>query len=389
MAGIAIHMLCVGGVHAELLADSMQVHGFVSQAFITSSDNNFWGETAGNDNFGFNELGLNISAQPTSDLHLAGQFLSRNAGNLDNGEVRLDYVLADYSIVSNQSRSLGVRIGRILNPLGLYNETRDIAFTRPGILLPQSIYFDRTRDLAFSSDGIQVHGEHRIHTNEVFWQLGAALPLVDSPELELALLKNDWPGRFEPETSYLGRVFWERNGGRIKLGISYAYVDMLYLPGLSDPFSKGHVTFTPSILSLQYNEEKWSATSEYALRRFDYKGLGAVVDQSFTGESWYVQSTYRMSPTWEAFVRYDNLFTDKNDRNGEIYALANPSVPAYSRYARDATVGVKKVFTPSFMVRAEYHRVDGTAWLATMDNQSPLIPVRKWDMFSLLASYRF
>ena len=388
-AGIVLMVLCVGdSAHAERLVDTMQVHGFVSQAYIKSSDNNFWGETSGNDNFGFKELGVNVSAQPTADLHLAGQLLVRHAGNLDDGEVRLDYVLADYAVVSNQSRSLGVRIGRILHPLGLYNETRDIAFTRPGILLPQSIYFDRTRDLAFSSDGIQIHGEHRSHTDEVFWQIGSALPIVDSPELELALLANNWPGKFEPDVSYLGRVFWEKNGGRIKLGFSYAYVDMLYEPGILDPLTKGHVTFTPAILSLQYNEEKWSATTEYALRKFDYNGLTAITDRDFTGESWYVQSSYRISPSWEMFARYDNLVTNRDDRDGKAYAAAT-AMPAYSRFARDMTFGVKKVFAPSFMIRAEYHRVDGTAWLSTLDNQPPLIPAQKWNMFALLASYRF
>jgi hypothetical protein len=255
-------------------------------------------------------------------------------------------------------------------------------------LLPQSIYFDRTRDLAFSSDGFQFHGEHRSNTNEIFWQIGSALPIVDSPELELSLLANDWPGRFEPDTSYLGRIFWEKNGGRIKLGLSYAYVDMAYAPGIADPLSAGHVTFSPAVASFQFNEEKWSATTEYALRKFDYSGLGAIADRNFSGESWYVQGSYRPSAEWELFARHDNLFTDRRDRDGKVYA-ATYSMPAYSRFAHDLTLGVKRVFAPSFMVRAEYHRVNGTAWLATLDNQPPLVPAQRWNMFALLASYRF
>ena len=373
---------------AENIAANVQLHGFISQAYINTSDNNFWGETSADDHFGFRELGINISAQPSAALHLAGQLLARNAGTLEEDEVRVDYLLADYIFYSSQPRSLGVRVGRILHPLGLYNETRDIAFTRPGILLPQSIYFDRTRDLAFSSDGLQLHGEHRIKASELFWQIGAALPIVDSPELELALLTNDFPGGFEPDTSYLGRIFLERHGGRGKIGLSYAYVDMIYKPGQLDPLSRGHITFEPAILSLQYNEEKLSITTEYALRRFDYNGLVAIPDQHFTGESWYLQSTYRFSPAWEVFARYDNLYTDRNDKDGEDYALATGQ-PAFSRFAHDLTLGVKKIFMPRFMVRAEYHRVNGTAWLSTLDNQPPLVPVKLWNMFAVLASYRF
>ena len=386
--GGGILICSIGIANAASLPENAQVHGFVSQAYITTSDNNFWGETSGSENFDFRELGLNMSIQPTSDIHLAGQVLARHAGNLDNGDFRLDYILADYSILSNQTQNFGIRIGRILNPLGLYNETRDIAFTRPGILLPQSIYFDRTRDLAFSSDGVQLYGEYRVSNNEIFWQLSSAFPIVDSKELELALLTADMPGEFKPDQSYLGRLLWERDGGRTRLGLSYAYVDIHYDPGLSDPLSKGHIAFMPTILSAQYNEELWSVTSEYAVRRFEYRDLGAIPDQSFTGDSWYLQGTYRPATTWELFARYDNLFSDKTDRDGKDYEAAT-SKPAFTRFARDLTFGVKKVFNPQVMVRAEYHNVDGTAWLSTLENQPISSLKRRWDMFALLVSLRF
>jgi len=386
--GVGVLISLIGIADAANLPEHAQVHGFVSQAYITTSDNNFWGETSGNEHFEFRELGLNLSIQPTSDIHLAGQVLARHAGNLDNGDFRLDYILADYSILSNQTQSFGIRIGRILNPLGLYNETRDIAFTRPGILLPQSIYFDRTRDLAFSSDGVQLHGEYRVSNNEVFWQLSTALPIVDSPELELALLQSDMPGGFKPDQSYLGRLLWERDGGRTRLGLSYAYVDIHYDPATVDPLSSGHIAFMPAILSAQYNEEKWSATTEYAIRRFEYRDLGAIPDMSFTGDSWYLQGTYRPTTSWEVFARYDNLFSDKSDRDGKDYE-ATTSKPAYTRFARDLTFGVKKVFNPWIMVRAEYHNVDGTAWLSTLENQPISSLKRRWDMFALLMSLRF
>lgn len=385
---IAVLLPAIGSAAAADLPDYVQAHGFISQAYITTSDNNFWGETSANQHFDFRELGLNLSMQPTPDIHLAGQVLARHAGNLDNGDFRLDYILADYSILSNQTRSLGIRVGRILNPLGFYNETRDIAFTRPGILLPQSIYFDRTRDLAFSSDGVQLHGEYRVSNNEFFWQLSSAYPIVDSPELELALLQSDMPGDFKPDVSNLGRLLWEQDGGRVRLGLSYAYVDIHYDPGPSDPLSKGHIAFTPTILSAQYNEEKWSVTSEYAIRRFEYRNLGAIPDMSFTGDSWYLQGTYRPATSWEIFARYDNLFADKNDRDGKDYAATHSS-PAFTRFARDLTFGVKKVFNPQVMVRAEYHNVDGTAWLSTLENQPVSSLKRRWDMFALLLSLRF
>ena len=169
---------CLSSTYAGATSssDNYQIHGFASQAFISTSDNNFFGETSGNDNFGFSELGINGLIRPTPELHFAGQLLLRRAGESDDGKVRLDYGLVDYTIISNPMKRLGVRGGRLLNPLGFYNETRDVALTRPSILLPQSIYFDRARDLALSSDGAQVYGEYRSTNNEIFWQLGVADP---------------------------------------------------------------------------------------------------------------------------------------------------------------------------------------------------------------------
>jgi len=41
------------------------------------------------------------------------------------------------------------------------------------------------------------------------------------------------------------------------------------------------------------------------------------------------------------------------------------------------------------MLRAEYHRVDGTGYLPVQDNPNPSALVQRWDMFMLLASFRF
>src|SRR5258708_13524927 len=83
----------------------------------------------------------------------------RAAGATDTGVARLDYALMDYRIVSGADASAGIRIGKVKNPLGFFNETRDVIFTRPSILLP-FIYSDNQnqRDLVFAAPGEQLHG---------------------------------------------------------------------------------------------------------------------------------------------------------------------------------------------------------------------------------------
>ncbi|MGH8503069.1 MAG: hypothetical protein ACREVE_11480 [Gammaproteobacteria bacterium] len=372
------------------LPSGLQIHGFASQAFILTSDNDFFGDSDDGGSFDFTELGLNASLRPLPRLQLSAQILSRRAGEGDDGNIGLDYGFADYSFISNPTNLFGLRAGRIKNPLGLYNDTRDVAFTRPSILLPQSIYFDRTREVALSADSVQLYGEHRMRTELVDFQFGVIRPRVSGQESELALLGRDRPGALDDKTSFIGRVIYERDSGRLRFALTAAELNIGYDPadGVADDLSAGSIRFQPWILSAQYNAERWSLTAEYALRRFNIKGLGGIPDQSFTGESYYLQGTYRFSPRWEALLRYDVLFTDRDDRDGEGFAGATGR-PAHNRFAKDLTVGLGWNITPSFLLRAEYHNVDGTGWLPIRDNPDLAATEEHWDMFLLQGSYRF
>ncbi len=114
----------------------------------------------------------------------------------------------------------------------------------------------------------------------------------------------------------------------------------------------------------------------------------ALSGMNVYGESFYFQGEYRFTPKWEAILRYDVLFTDRDDRDGKRYAAATGG-PAYSRFAKDITVGLRWNITPEFMLRAEYHRVDGTGWLSKLDNPVSKDTSEHWDLYAIQASYRF
>ncbi|MGO3158890.1 MAG: hypothetical protein ACTIKU_14030 [Halomonas sp.] len=117
----------------EHAMDTLQVHGFLSQALIITDDNNFFGPSSEDEgSFEFTEIGLNASLRPHQDVLLAAQVLSRQAGgNNNDAKPRLDYGLIDYQMISDQQRTFGIQLGRFKNPFGFYNQTRDVAFTRP------------------------------------------------------------------------------------------------------------------------------------------------------------------------------------------------------------------------------------------------------------------
>lgn len=372
---------------AELkLPDSFQIHGFASQAFILTTENNFFGGSEDNGTFNFRELGINASWRILPKLQIAAQGVARWAGESDGGDPRLDYGLIDYTLLSDLENTWGVRLGRVVNPIGLYNDTRDVAFTRPSILLPQSIYFARVRDIALSADGGQLYGERRSHIGDFLFQLNIARPRT-SRQAERALLGGDLPGELEGDLSFLGRLLYEKDGGRIRLGLSALMVNFDFDPEEQSSIRSGAITFVPVIFSGQYNTERLSLTSEVALRYFDYSGFG-LKSRDFTGLSWYVQAAYRFTPQWEAVARFDRLCVDLGDCDGEAYAAASGQ-PAHRRFANDWMVGLRWNITPSVMVRAEFHHVRGTNWITPEDNPSIDSLEESWNMFSALISFRF
>ena len=385
-------MLLASVAGAAELATPVQIHGFASQAYTLTSANNIFG-TSSDDNgsFGFTELGVNASYRATSQLHLAAQLMSRRAGETDDSQVRLDYGVADYRISTDDKTDWGVRAGRIKNPIGFYNDTRDVAFTRPSIILPQSIYFDRVRDIQISSDGVQFYGQGQAPGGDFNLQLQVGDPRVGDSATEVALLGADRAGSLQGNPSYLGRLSYDWNSGRVRLAYSEYRLDLDYAAADQDPNGAGSVIFQPRIFSAQYNAERWSVTSEYARRHFEFNSLGRYVPYStLTGQSYYVQASYMLRPQWELLAHYDVLYQNKDDKTGEQYeAITRGTRPAYSQFAKDRSLTLSWTPASAWLIRAEQHWVDGTAWLPIQDNPDPAATTRNWRLFALLVSFRF
>lgn len=373
----------------EHALDTLQVHGFLSQALVITDDNNFFGQSSQDEgSFEFTEIGLNVSLRPHQDVLVAAQVLSRRAGgNSSDAEPKLDYGLVDYQMISNQERTLGIQLGRIKNPFGFYNQTRDVAFTRPSILLPQSIYFDRTRSLALTGDGLTLYLEERLDSGVVRGQLGLGEPQAGD-DLSQTLQLQRIAGSFNPQQSTIAQVRYEHDGGRIVAAVSNANVKSRiesHYQGVND----GDFYFTPWIFSLQYNQELWSITAEYALRRSGFKNFNPPsLNFNTTGESWYLQYTRRFYDNWQWLIRYDSLISNRNDPSGKDFE-AKGLGPAHTQFAEDLTFGLQWTPHPQVMLAGEYHHVDGTGWLPTQDNPDSSATSRRWNMWLFQLSLRF
>ncbi|MGP9684606.1 hypothetical protein [Halomonas sp. AOP25-F1-15] len=374
----------------EDILDTFQVHGFLSQALIVTDDNNFFGPSSHNEgSLEFTEVGLNASLRPHQNVLMAAQVLSRRAGG-DSGDASpvLDYGLIDYQLISDQKHTLGVQVGRFKNPLGFYNQTRDVAFTRPSILLPQSIYFDRTRSLALSGDGISLYHEARLSAGVIRTQVGIGQAQAGD-DLQSALRLENVPGSLDAKQSAIGQIRYEHDGGRIVAALSAAQAKARFDSG-TPLQSDVAFRFRPAILSLQYNEELWSLTGEFALRPTKLGGVENPWVNDVIGESWYIQYTRRFASNWQWLARYDSLTNNRDDRRGRSFEESTGgAIPAHTQFADDLTFGLQWTPHPRIMLAGEYHHVDGTGWLPIRDNPDSSQTSRRWNMLLFQLSLRF
>jgi hypothetical protein len=373
--------------------DNLQIHGFLGQAYVQSSDNRFFGDSE-EGSFEFTEIGVNASYRFNPSLLVAGQLLSRRAGDMYDGSPSLDYGLLDFTAFADESTRIGLIAGRFKNPFGLFNDTRDVSFTRPGIFMPQSVYYDKVRNLVLANDGVQLYTEFHGEEDSLYLQLGAGRSPIDK-NVEYAYFGYDLGGDLEPKgVTLVGRIMYEGDGGRYRLGLSGAEASVEYdgatAPGVTD----GTVDIIYWIASLELNGENWSLAAEYTQGPVAWDGFGPLIDErDGTAEGYYLQGSFRPKPSWELMLRYEESYANKEDKDGKEAEASAATfglvVPNYNFFTKDWTAGIRWDINDSLMLRGEYHRINGTFMLSPRENRNPAELEQHWDLYSLLFSYRF
>ncbi len=387
---IALLLIFAGRAVASDWDESVQVHGFASQGYVNTTDNRFFGDSE-DGSFEFTELGLNASYRATPTVLVSAQLLSRRAGDMYDGSPSVDFALLDWTPINTEQASLGVMLGRVKNPLGLFNETRDVAFTRPSIFLPQQVYYDKVRNLVLSSDGVRFHGRRLTDLGTLEMDLGIGMATLDE-NVEIAFMGRDFAGELDNDgLAYVGHLGFESPDGAWRAALSGAWVDLDFERRGADPVGSGDVGMAYWIASLQYNAERWSLTAEYMEEPIGFDGFGPLLDgRDSTVRGYYLHGSYLLRNDLELVLRYGEGFADKDDKDGRANAAASGGLaPAHSFFQKDWMVGLRWDVTPSFMLRAEYQWNSGTWPLSPRENPIPNNTTRDWNMFSVLGSYRF
>lgn len=150
-----ICLLAIAQCQEFKLADhTIQVHGFASQGFVYTNQNNWLTMNTSSGSGAMTDMGLNVSSQWTDRLHVGAQVYDRNLGALGQWHPSLDWADVDYRFAN----WFGVRAGKVKTVLGLHNETQDLEFLSPFALLPQGIYPTDLRDTTIAHSGVDLYG---------------------------------------------------------------------------------------------------------------------------------------------------------------------------------------------------------------------------------------
>jgi len=366
---LAFLAACAAAPNEARAEDSpIQIHGFVSQGFIKSSDNQFLADSE-TGSFEFFEGGINVTKEVTDRFRVGAQLFTRDLGPIGNYGAQFDWFYLDYRFFD----WLGLRAGRTKVPFGLYNETSDIDVARTPVLLPQSVYPIQNRDFLLAQTGLELYG---------------VVPLRAAGDLEYRA----YGGTFHYDPLYEGddtlrnaaipyvmggRLMWRPPVPGLQLGSSFQAlkINVDYTPPATtlltlkaaglvpEDFSGTIPVQIPAMLwvgSLEYAPGDLLLAAEYSRWRTSLES--AVVNVApTTSERMYAMASYRVRSWFTPGIYYSIYFGDTAQRTVD------------GRFQHDVATTLRFDLTDNWLLKVEGHYMYGTGLLSSsLNGDKPL-----------------
>lgn len=373
--------------------------GFLSAAYLDVSDNSFYGYDSG-DSGPLLEAGLHGYWYLNRYFSVSGLVIARESGDWFESGLEIDYLNLTTQLAETESWSANVQLGRFKLSNGIYGATRDIPFTRPSIIMPQSIYHNIFREQNLRADGVRFNLSYWTESNQeiTFSASVGKEPLDESfsrrffgPE-QSGEFEADWNTsiglRYQPSSAWLFGFDYRR----LKLSLKDEIV--IPLPISETQFAPVPVDFyfdtDQYLLSVQYSQRYFEITSELTFREGGTYGkssspFGDFVTPAFDGstdmQAFYLQGVAYVHPQWQVLLRYDRVHFTESD------------IPRNLKDLHDVVIGASWQPTNDLLVRLEHHWLTGTSTLPPVNDLPPVSstynPERHWRMLALELSYRF
>jgi len=337
----------------------VQIHGFLSEGFASSNDNNYLTMGTSSGSF-FTELGTNISSKLTDKLRVGGQAYGRDIGELGDGKVYLDWASADF----RWKDWLGVRAGKVKTTVGLYTDTQDQEFLHTWALLPQSVYPIDLRSITVAHVGGDIYGTFGIKRagSLSYTVFSGSLPSDPRGGFVYGLAAQGLKLRSDIKASMTGiDLRWTAPKAGLMAGaaLDYGHASFDATRGASPlPLSYSTKTGRTTAFYGQYTLRNFQAEAEYRhqTRRAEIDANTpahpAVAKPGSDEPAWFVSGAYRFSKWMEIGSYYSHYHV----------TLINPVTPVTGigrDHVYDKSVTVRFDLTQFFDFKIEGHFMNG------------------------------
>jgi len=345
---------CAQGFAQSLDDLNIQIHGYATQGFLYTTNNNILTTHSSDGSPAWTEAVLNIGAQPIPKLRIAVQGRFFALGNFGNS-ITLDWAAADYKVDDR----FGVRFGKVKTPSGLFNDIQDIDPSYIWSLLPQSVYPINSRNSILAHYGGVAYGtlseggklgklEYRGWGGER--QIGSGDGYLLAQTEAGLLLPNGVSG-----ATYGAAVHWRTPLSGLMIGASDSKQSRW-----SPKITAGNGALTGTQSNAPFNEPNYFALYEKnkVMVAAEYGRIPLSLTIQFVGlppgyqridaRSWYAMASYKLTSKLSAGV-YDSQQVDHQA----------PLGPA--RYSKDWTFSGRYDFSQYLYAKAEEHIINGTA----------------------------
>ena len=394
-------LLMVAGNLYAFDAGNVEIHGFVSQGYMKSSDNNFLADTE-DGTFQFNELGINFGTWLTADLRLGMQLFARDLGAEGNDEVVVDWAFADYA----WKEWMGLRVGKMKLVGGVYNEVRDMDMIRTSALLPQSIYPELYRDTFTSIKGFGLYGKIPLSLMGSLSYTGqmGVLPIKADGGFADAFIQNVYIGKgYRVTVDSMDHDYYSTFQGKwhtpltgLTVGGSCYEFDGLIIEGdivspVSLAYSYDVKTMSGRYYSVEYTWENLQLLYEETFMNIkgELTAGPMVVPSRAPLEGWYAAGSYRFTEWFELGAGYSEYYPRSTDKDGKTNDIPTTRRAwDFENWLKDANVSFRFDVNENWIIKLEVHDMNGFGSFSTAENELNDLE-EDWMLYVAKITYSF
>jgi hypothetical protein len=295
---------------------------------------------------------------------------AQGRGDFGKDQPTIDWAFADYRFRDY----VGIRVGKVKMPLGLYNETRDTDSLRTFLLLPQGVYSDRQRESTIAQTGAALYGTLPMKSlGSLAYQAHVGALAITSNggvaqdfEAKVPVLVTD----ASPERTYVGSLDWNTPVEGLRLAVTRfkttfdfattttpAASSLGLPPGLTLPLNN---EVQRTYCGVEYTFHDLVIASEYM--REDVRALLATLPILQNDDTYYVSGSYRLSKIVEVGAYYNASYEDRFHRD------AGPS-----NFLKDGAATLRLDLNRYWTLKAEVHQIHGY-WHIMQATTAPVAP---------------